>query len=66
MVAGLCVQEQTSSRGPWDEACWAPGGHGMKLGMLSGSYVKQHMSIRGPWDEATYGGRAMCAEAHEQ
>ena len=42
------------------------GGHGINLGMLLGSYAKQHMSIRGPWDEATYGGRAMCAEAHEQ
>ena len=42
------------------------GRHGMSLGILLGSYAKQHMSIRGPWDEATYGGRAMCAEAHEQ
>ena len=41
-------------------------GHGMSLGILLGSYAEQHMSIRGHWDEATYGGRAMCAEAHEQ
>ena len=42
------------------------GGHGMRLRMLLGSYAEQHMSISLPWDEATYGGRAMCAEAHEQ
>ena len=42
------------------------GRHGMSLGTLLGSYAEHHMSIRGSWDEATYGGRAMCAEAHEQ
>ena len=25
MVAGLCVQKHMSSRGPWHEACAAPG-----------------------------------------
>ena len=79
MVVGLCVQKHMimSSRGPWGEVCGAPGVHGIRPRMVVGLHVQKQMSSRGPWheaggapggawDETTYGGRAICAEAHEQ